>query len=101
MRHNPTNPIGKCFKSKNTDIQMLKTRVIKQKPSSKNTADVKRSVLKTISWRVIGTLDTVAISWLITGKLTLAFSIGTIELVTKMLLYFFHERVWENIKWGK
>ncbi|MBL4668821.1 MAG: DUF2061 domain-containing protein, partial [Flavobacteriales bacterium] len=56
---------------------------------------------KTISWRVIGTLDTILISWLITGTLELAFSIGAVELVTKMGLYFFHERAWNKIKWGK
>jgi uncharacterized membrane protein len=60
-----------------------------------------RSVIKTISWRVIGTLDTVLISWLITGHIALALSIGSIELVTKMVLYFFHERIWNKIKWGK
>lgn len=60
-----------------------------------------RSVLKSISWRIVGTLDTILISWFITGKLDLAFSIGSIELVTKMALYFFHERVWNSIKWGK
>ena len=80
---------------------MLKSKVKKSAKTLKRADNVQRSLLKTISWRVIGTLDTVFISWLITGKLTLAFSIGTIELVTKMLLYFFHERVWENIKWGK
>jgi len=80
---------------------MLKWILKKRKPSAENKNNVKRSVLKTVSWRIVGTLDTVFISWLITGKLALAFSIGTIELVTKMLLYFFHERVWENIKWGK
>ncbi|WP_343487614.1 DUF2061 domain-containing protein [Allomuricauda sp. d1] len=61
----------------------------------------KRSIVKSISWRVIGTLDTIIISWVITGTLTLAFSIGVVELVTKMVLYFFHERIWNNIKWGK
>lgn len=60
-----------------------------------------RSVIKTISWRVIGTLDTILISWLITGHIALALSIGSIELVTKMVLYFFHERIWNKIKWGK
>ncbi len=62
---------------------------------------LKRSLAKTISWRIIGTLDTVLISWLITGTLALAFSIGAIELITKMALYFFHERAWATIKWGK
>lgn len=60
-----------------------------------------RSVVKSLSWRFIGTLDTIIISWVITGTLTMAFSIGLVELVTKMVLYFFHERIWNNINWGK
>ena len=60
-----------------------------------------RSILKSISWRMIGTIDTILISWLITGEVTLALSIGIIELFTKMVLYFFHERLWNTIKWGK
>ncbi|MAU17298.1 MAG: hypothetical protein CMH46_17365 [Muricauda sp.] len=61
----------------------------------------KRSIVKSISWRIVGTLDTIIISWLVTGTLSLAFSIGLVELVTKMVLYFFHERIWNAIKWGK
>ncbi|CAM1347026.1 DUF2061 domain-containing protein [Tenacibaculum crassostreae] len=60
-----------------------------------------RSVVKSVSWRVVGTVDTILISWIITGKVKTAFSIGAIELGTKMILYFFHERLWNNIKWGK
>lgn len=60
-----------------------------------------RSIVKSISWRMVGTIDTILISWIVTGTLTLAFSIGAIELVTKMILYFFHERIWNAIKWGK
>ncbi len=60
-----------------------------------------RSIVKSISWRIIGTLDTIVISWIVTGTLTMAFSIGLVELVTKMALYFFHERIWNNISWGK
>ena len=60
-----------------------------------------RTIVKTVSWRIIGTLDTIIISWLITGTLTLALSIGSIELVSKMVLYFFHERIWNAIPWGK
>ncbi|MDP5157297.1 MAG: DUF2061 domain-containing protein [Flaviramulus sp.] len=74
-----------------------KTSDLTDKPNEK----LKRSLAKTISWRIVGTLDTVLISWLITGTLALAFSIGLVELVTKMVLYFFHERAWNNIKWGK
>lgn len=60
-----------------------------------------RSIVKSISWRIIGTLDTIIISWFITGKVKLALSIGVVELFTKMLLYFFHERIWNKINWGK
>ncbi|MEQ6123493.1 DUF2061 domain-containing protein [Pseudotenacibaculum sp. MALMAid0570] len=60
-----------------------------------------RSVTKSVSWRILGTLDTIIISWFITGEASVAFSIGSIELGTKMILYFFHERVWNTIKWGK
>lgn len=61
----------------------------------------KRSIAKSISWRIVGTLDTIIISWIVTGTLSLAFSIGLVELVTKMVLYFFHERIWNSVKWGK
>lgn len=69
-----------------------------EQASSEN---IKRSLVKTISWRAVGTITTVAISYIITGTMALAFSIGGIELVSKMVLYFFHERAWEKIKWGK
>lgn len=80
-------------------IDTILTANAKEKPKTEE--NIKRSVIKTISWRVIGTLDTIVISWFITGTLTLAFSIGAIELITKMLLYFFHERLWNIITWGK
>ncbi len=67
----------------------------------KNSEKPKRSIVKSISWRVVGTLDTILISWVVTGTLSLAFSIGMVELVTKMVLYFFHERIWNSISWGK
>ena len=60
-----------------------------------------RSILKTISWRTVGTLDTVIIAYFITDDLTMAASIGTIELFTKMLLYYCHERAWNKISIGK
>ncbi|WP_419212470.1 DUF2061 domain-containing protein [Maribacter sp. X9] len=60
-----------------------------------------RSIVKSISWRIIGTLDTILISWVVTGQVKLALSIGVVELFTKMLLYFFHERIWNKINWGK
>jgi len=54
----------------------------------------KRHILKTISWRVIGTLDTMILSWIITGSLKLGLTIGGVEVITKMVLYFLHERAW-------
>lgn len=60
-----------------------------------------RSVVKSISWRTIGTIDTMVIAYFITGKLALALSIGGIEVFTKMALYFFHERTWNKIKFGR
>ena len=60
-----------------------------------------RSVAKAISWRVVGTLDTLLISYVLTGKVALAASIASIDFVTKMFLYFFHERFWNKINWGK
>lgn len=79
----------------------INTQIDLQKEASDSSANIKRSLVKTISWRIVGTLATIIISYLITGTLVLAFSIGGIELISKMILYFFHERAWEKIKWGK
>lgn len=53
------------------------------------------SFTKGISWRLIGTLDTIVISYLVTGQMKLALSIGTVEVFTKIILYYFHERAWK------
>jgi uncharacterized membrane protein len=60
-----------------------------------------RSIIKAITWRVLGTLDTMIISFIITGKLKWAITIGFVELFTKMFLYYIHERIWNKIKIGK
>ena len=60
-----------------------------------------RSVVKALSWRFIGTLDTLIVSYILTGEIGIATSIASIDFVTKMILYFFHERIWNLIKWGK
>jgi uncharacterized membrane protein len=54
----------------------------------------KRHIAKTISWRLIGTLDTIILSWIITGNFKLGMAIGGVEVITKMVLYYFHERAW-------
>tara|TARA_R110000803_G_scaffold112915_1_gene181348 strand:+ start:409 stop:615 length:207 start_codon:yes stop_codon:yes gene_type:complete len=54
----------------------------------------KRHIAKTISWRIIGTLDTIVLSGIITGSWSTGLTIGGVEVITKMILYFFHERAW-------
>tara|TARA_A100001201_G_scaffold78645_1_gene70477 strand:+ start:191 stop:400 length:210 start_codon:yes stop_codon:yes gene_type:complete len=56
----------------------------------------KRHILKTITWRILGTLDTFLLSWIITGSLSIGAAIGGFEIITKMILYYFHERIWYN-----
>ncbi|MFQ5493185.1 MAG: DUF2061 domain-containing protein [Candidatus Dojkabacteria bacterium] len=60
-----------------------------------------RSVVKGISWRVSATLMTIVISFVITGKVDVALSIGTIEFALKILWFYIHERMWIVIKWGR
>lgn len=67
----------------------------------KNSEKPLRSVLKALSWRVLGTFDTLLVSYWLTGKIALATSIASVDFLTKLLLYFFHERIWNKIKWGK
>ena len=56
----------------------------------------KRHILKTITWRIVGTLDTMILSAVITGSWEMGLTIGGVEVFTKMLLYFLHERAWYN-----
>ena len=60
-------------------------------------ATINRSLAKTISWRIIATLDTFIISFFITKELKIAGIIAALEVLTKTFLYFFHERMWNKI----
>ena len=61
----------------------------------------KRHLLKTITWRIVGTIDTMILGLLVTGNLKIGLAIGGFEVLTKMVLYFLHERVWyKYIKYG-
>jgi adenylylsulfate kinase len=60
-----------------------------------------RSIAKAVSWRTLGTLDTFVLSWIITGQIHLAMAIGGVEVFTKMALYWFHERAWNRVTWGR
>ena len=52
------------------------------------------SLAKGVSWRIIGTIDTIIISYLITGQMKFALSIGSIEVFSKIILFYFHDRAW-------
>lgn len=60
----------------------------------------KRHIIKTITWRGIGTLDTILLSWFISGNPLIGLKIGFAEVITKMLLYYLHERAWYRINYG-
>jgi len=65
-----------------------------------NKVSLKRHIYKTLTWRIVGTLDTILIGWFISGDFKIGLSIGGIEIFTKMILYFLHERVWYMSKFG-
>lgn len=60
----------------------------------------KRHIYKTITWRLVGTIDTMLLAWLISGNPMTGFKIGLAEVATKMTLYYFHERAWYKIALG-
>jgi len=60
-----------------------------------------RSLAKAVSWRLTGTIDTFIISYLITGQALIASGIAFTEIMTKVFLFWVHERVWNRISWGK
>ncbi len=60
-----------------------------------------RSIIKAVSYRLTGTLATILISFLISGKVRIALSIGIIELFSKIGLYYLHERAWNRIPFGR
>jgi uncharacterized membrane protein len=66
----------------------------------KTEVSVKRHLLKTITWRMVGTIDTIILGWLISGDPLVGITIGSFEVVTKMILYFLHERIWYKLDFG-
>lgn len=67
---------------------------------SKTKVNIKRHLLKTITWRIVGTVDTILIGWVVSGDPLIGLTIGSFEIVTKMALYFIHERIWYKINFG-
>ena len=60
----------------------------------------KRSIVKTLTWRITASLDTFIIAWFITGEWNWAGAIAGMEVITKMFLYYIHERQWEKPKFN-
>jgi uncharacterized membrane protein len=61
----------------------------------------RRSIVKAITWRITGTIDTFILAWIITGKPAVALTLSSVEVITKMVLYYLHERTWTRIPFGK
>tara|TARA_B100000795_G_scaffold39749_1_gene26147 strand:+ start:177 stop:386 length:210 start_codon:yes stop_codon:yes gene_type:complete len=62
----------------------------------------KRTLAKTMTWRITASLTTFLIAWILTGDILIGASIGSIEAVAKIFLYYYyHERIWNNINWAK
>lgn len=78
-------------------VFLLKLCDIDQMYREKNS----RSVIKTISWRVWATLTTIALVVTVGGPFKVALAVGALEVFSKMLLYFLHERIWDRISFGR
>ena len=61
----------------------------------------KRSILKSITWRLICIIVSILTSFALTGKWDIAVAIGTVYNVITMILYYFHERIWNIVGWGR
>lgn len=74
---------------------MLDTILNKNFRKSSNTNSHLISFVKGVSWRIVGTIDTILIAYLVTGKIHMAVSIGSVEIFTKIILFYLHDRAWE------
>lgn len=61
----------------------------------------RRSLVKAISWRIVGSTAAVIIAYAVTGSIAASSTIGIIHLISNTILYYFHERIWNKIRWGK
>ena len=60
-----------------------------------------RSIAKGITWRFIASGTTMSIVYLMTGNIELVASVGIADVTAKLLFYYFHERAWGSVKWGR
>ncbi len=61
----------------------------------------RRSIVKAICWRVIATCTTMSIVYIFTREMVLSLEVGFLEVISKMIFYYLHERGWAAISWGK
>jgi uncharacterized membrane protein len=61
----------------------------------------RRSLVKTISWRIAGSSATFLIAYMMTDNLAMAGIIGGTQLIFNTILYYIHERIWNKIAWGQ
>ncbi len=59
-----------------------------------------RSIAKSVTWRVLATFTTIILVYLFTGKIGLSLAVGVLEVIVKLIIYYFHERAWVKIRWG-
>ena len=59
-----------------------------------------RTILKTVTWRMLATCTTMLLIYFFTKRITLSLGIGAVEVTVKMFIYFLHERLWLKIKIG-
>jgi len=63
--------------------------------------EYKRSIIKSITWRFLGSVINVILFFIVTGNIVGSLSLGLVDLLVKSMLYILHERIWNKIKWGK
>jgi uncharacterized membrane protein len=76
-------------------------KVVKEDGEVVPTDEHRRSIAKGISWRITGTIDTMVVAFFITGDYSKALSIGATEIITKVFLFYLHERVWQRVQFGR
>ena len=59
-----------------------------------------RSLAKAITWRICATITTIILVLVFTGNLLIALSVGSVEVIAKLIIYYLHERAWGSIAWG-
>ena len=74
---------------------------MKKVKNKKRDEKPQRSIAKAISWRICATLTTIFLIFVFTRELTLALEIGVVEVMLKIIIYYFHERIWNRIEWGE